>query len=279
MTNATAKAFEDFQIGNLYHHETKCPICGRDLLSFKDNDGLPRTDIGACPDCGWTPDETKPQDKLKELTNKSVSSDANTYIFKTSILSNLTIFNHRFQNFIANTKDRQQLLKNAQLISEKIARGQIVHSSLIGPTGTGKTHIAFSIAYDALKQSDYRKKVCFIDLREYITQRKKAISSDKTVASELNRKVDRIKKADIVVIDDLGAENSKGTSNSDATQYTTELVSELVNAREDKTLIVTSNLNYTELGKMYGDRIVSRIRNHSNGNNISFMNLPDYRYV
>ncbi|EKP96034.1 helicase loader [Lacticaseibacillus casei 21/1] len=78
-----------------------------------------------------------------------------------------------------------------------------------------------------------------------------------------------IGKADVVVIDDLGSERG-----SDFDRQTAD---DVFRMREDKSTIVTTNLHGQDLNKRYGERTMSRMAKHGQGNSFGVKGIPDQR--
>ncbi|MCH8632323.1 ATP-binding protein, partial [Lactiplantibacillus plantarum] len=60
-------------------------------------------------------------------------------------------------------------------------------------------------------------------------------------------------------------------------EYSLDLADAFWRDRESKTVIVTTNLIGSDLTKRYGDRTLSRMKNHGVNNGITFANIPDHR--
>lgn len=276
-SNLIKQSWSDYFTDNLYHFKEQCPFCGHTLVAFKDEDGNPRSS-GVCPECLYQANNNSTsRDEIKNLTEQSHKNDSISFCRNTSYFSSPSIFNHKFGNFNVTTSKRAQASRQALALAHKIANGEIVHATLKGNTGTGKTHLAVSILWEVMQASNYRLKVCFVDIHELLTRKKNAISNDKATAANINRTIDHIKKSDLVILDDLGAENAQGSNGGVATSYNTDVITDIINAREDRSLIITTNLTGAEIKETYGSRILSRIISHSENNNILFDGIKDYR--
>lgn len=264
--------WNDFNRGNLYQFDDLCPTCGHPLVAFKGRDAEPLSK-GACPYCGYRSekgylDVVKQTDEFYRQARKN---DAINFLTNVSVFTTFSIFNHRFDKFIAGTDKQRQLLDQAIRVSDRLVNNELVHSIFTGGTGTGKTHLAISILQDVLERTGYRKKVAFVDFQELLTQKKNAIGSRED-SRKIDGRIAKIKQANIIVLDDLGAE-----SNGETTQYNLDLAAGLLKSREDKALILTTNLKGKELRTVYGERVLSRMLAHSANNNLIFNSLSDYR--
>ncbi|RXW58259.1 hypothetical protein CYQ74_04785 [Enterococcus faecium] len=86
---------------------------------------------------------------------------------------------------------------------------------------------------------------------------------------------DESNTTDLVVFDDIGAELGSGVSNS--RQFTNNTLNTLLEARQNKATIITTNLSGPELREAYGERIVSRIFKNSEGYALKFQQTADKR--
>ena len=72
-----------------------------------------------------------------------------------------------------------------------------------------------------------------------------------------------IKSADLVILDDLGAE--LGVKGNDSTNFNNDTLNRIVEARQNKATVFTTNLTGKEMSQAYGERILSRIMSNSQG--------------
>lgn len=113
-----------------------------------------------------------------------------------------------------------------------------------GSVGTGKTFASYCISNYLLGNS---KSVLVINLSSYLTQ-------IKLKWSEAEMEIlDYIKKCDLLVIDDLGAEN--------ISPFVLEKTFGLIDTRyrSKKPMIITSNLDIYQIKEKFGERISDRI--------------------
>ena len=108
----------------------------------------------------------------------------------------------------------------------------------------------------------------FVDWRELVEQKKQAIS-DEQMNKQVNKTTKEFKNADIVILDDFGSERE--------TDYSRDLADGFWRDREDKTVIVTTNLTGNDLNKRYSPRLMSRMKKHGVKQGIAFSGLTDYR--
>lgn len=134
--------------------------------------------------------------------------------------------------------DRNRILALAGL--DFIERAEVVH--LLGPPGTGKSHIATALAVEAVRAG---KAVYFIPLADLIAQLTKAERE-----GMLREKIRFLTRASLLVVDEIGyLPVTPGGAN---------LFFQLVNARYEKgAMILTSNRGFAEWGEVFGDPVVA----------------------
>jgi hypothetical protein len=121
-----------------------------------------------------------------------------------------------------------------------INRAEVVH--LLGPPGTGKSHIATALAVEAVKAG---KSVYFIPLADLIAALAKAERG-----GTLRERIRFLCRSSLLVVDEIGyLPVTSGGGN---------LFFQLVNARYEKGgMILTSNRGFAEWGEVFGDPVVA----------------------
>ena len=120
---------------------------------------------------------------------------------------------------------------------------------LYGPTGLGKTFLSHAVAAELMaagKSVVYETAFGMVRIFE-----EKTFNRDAT--DEMKMAYDSLFTADLLIIDDLGAELNNSFTNSQ--------LFNIVNSRmiDGKKMIINTNLTPNELSTVYGDRIFSRI--------------------
>lgn len=273
MAWTSTKDLDPYSIfANVCDDAGECPKCHRRMLRKKGLDRYTHKKMPAvCPMCGYRESKEEYERHLKQDFAFTLQARKNTalgFFTKYSVFANADVTNASFANYTAITVAEKQALQKAKNLTSKMAH-ETVHSIFVGGTGRGKTHLAMSVIKELWSQTDYGVKALFINFPELISEMKQGISNpDKqkfidSVMYQVSKK-----QADLVVLDDLGAERE--------TDFTLSVIDTIGQIVEDTSVIVTTNLKGQEITK-YGQRFVSRLKNHGIGNSISFSNISDHR--
>lgn len=145
--------------------------------------------------------------------------------------------------------DRERIMALAELTF--IDRAEVVH--LLGPPGTGKSHLATALAVEAVKAG---RSVVFSTLAELIASLAKAERD-----GALRERIRYLSRASLLVVDEIGyLPVVPGGGN---------LFFQLVNARYEKgAMILTSNRGFAEWGEVFGSPSIASCR-HRRGAGVS----------
>jgi DNA replication protein DnaC len=134
--------------------------------------------------------------------------------------------------------DRQQILALAEL--NFVERHQVVH--LLGPPGTGKSHLAVALGIEAVKAGH---SVHFSTLADLIASLTRAEREQ-----ALRERVRYLSRHSLLIVDEIGYLPVSGSGGN--------LFFQLVNACYEKTaMVLTSNRGFGEWGEIFGDLVVA----------------------
>lgn len=136
-------------------------------------------------------------------------------------------------------------VRNVALQDRDITKGGLI----IGEVGCGKTYYMYALKR---KHTMERKNVVMVNWAKYIEKRRDAVRTGLT--AEDNKLFNDMVNCDILLLDDVGAEDASGYSN--------RILYLLSNERYDamKPILATSNLTLEKLTIVLGDRIIRRLR-------------------
>jgi DNA replication protein DnaC len=228
---------------------------------------------GACLSCGYKQPPTEKAGKTKKAPQLEAEGRKNRtigYYLKYSVWANDSLMSKDFRNFATDTPGQKELLYYGHGVAEQIVRGQTVHALLYGNVGVGKSHIANGILVQIQVDSKWTKTTMFVDWQMLMSRRKAGMhDGHDDVRAQMDAVMTEIGKADVVVIDDLGAERGS--------DYDVDLANEVFRLREDKSVIVTTNMGGSALKARYGDLTISRMAAHGQGNSYAVKNISDQR--
>lgn len=201
-----------------------------------------------CPDCSDTGyiDGTKTCRCLKELIVKErIASSAMGRLIEQQSFDNFDLSVYSYDKKVKEKMEAILSIAKAYVRDFAKRRDNLL---LIGPTGTGKTHISTAIARELIHQGydviyDSTQNI----LGDFEADRFKSGYGREEVRS------DKYNDCTLLIIDDLGAEFSS--------QFTLATLYNLLNTRQNKGLatVISTNLTPDELARKYEDRIYSRI--------------------
>ena len=184
--------------------------------------------------------EVSPLDAIDTLLAEELTVRESRRIKTALVMARLTAvktlagFDFSFQPSL----DRNRILTLAQL--EFIDRNEVLH--VLGPPGTGKSHIAVALGVEAVKAG---RSVYFSTLADIIASLAKAERE-----GCLRERIRWLARAALLIVDEIGyLPVVPGGGN---------LFFQLVNARYEKgAMILTSNRGFAEWGDVFGDPVVA----------------------
>lgn len=254
-----------------------CPHCGEPMYMWKNKkpNGDDRCDA-TCMECGYHNLKMKADQETNRRYENNLKKRAVNLLKYSSILSDKELLNKNFENYQAESVEERTAVHVAKHFVDQTLSGENKHLIFSGKSGSGKSHLSMATLWEILERSNYDKKCLFINYRELLEMFKNSMNEPVFQRQIVNSIMQDIKTVNVVVLDDLGADLGKGADNG-STSYNNDKLYSILEARQNKPLIVTTNLSGSELKAAYGERILSRILNHSKGFTVTFKQTNDKR--
>lgn len=142
---------------------------------------------------------------------------------------------------------------------------------LLGGAGVGKTSLAIAMI-TALRRTG--KSAMVISTTELVSKLNRSYDF-KDAQREIAKVEQGAYDCDVLLLDDLGTESGGRVKEIRTDMY--DLMYRISNARTDKTTIITTNNTPVELGKIYSEKIVSRLLPKRKERCIDMHGLKDVR--
>lgn len=163
-------------------------------------------------------------------------------------LVNRTLQRATFDSFQPTNDQQEKALRNAQKYIEKFDPNEPLNMLFYGAPGLGKSHIAISIA-NAVMEKGYPS--IFISVPKLLRKIKDTYNKKSDVSEDELFSV--LEGIELLVLDDIGAENH--------TDWSRERLFDLIDSRQGRSTIYTTNYDPDELTERMGERDASRIIN------------------
>lgn len=224
----------------------RCPYCKKE---YRINENLPknasefiREMIGELPtcDCIAKRSERERKDYLIRQKREMITKKVAKY-------RDMSIIDEKFKKSVFDcAKDTPVIQLVKQYAKKFTERPCELGIYIFGDVGCGKTFATACLANELMKNGF---TVLATKLSSYISKIRGG-DWDRTE----NELLEYVKKVDILIIDDVGTENTS--------DFTKEKVFNLIDSRyrAQKPIIITTNLDIASLGKHYDLRIADRIR-------------------
>lgn len=259
----------DEHLNKLKEQEETCEKHGMNLVQYQD---MP-------PFCQLCVAERVAAEN-KELSEKGTEAHLKSTTYKwlnnLSIVSDETLAGATFDSYEEVEDETAKNKEHARQIAGKYLKGQTFNTLLSGKPGTGKSHLAMSILQAVNEHSDPYRKCLFVSVDELMRRIKSSFNNPESKDTE-ERLVNILVEADLLVLDDLGAETGAIASQNRATDFTTRTLYAIVNGRMNKSTIITTNLSSKEVDRTYDRKLLSRLYRGVEGNILTFNKTTDKR--
>lgn len=261
------------QYGKLfYQSDQQCDTCG-EYMTGKKVEGMEKL---FCSHCISNKKHEEEEEQQKQWTEKAYQAKAVHRMKGSSLVKDKEIFKRNLRDFKIVDEETERGLNIARQAVLAINEGQKVHVVLSGVAGAGKTTLGFGMLKEILKL-DVNKHTMILDYQFFLEERRAGFN-DPYLAKTVDKIAKDAAKCDVLMIDDLGAETSSSEKHKQtASDFTIRELNSILQARENRSTIITTNLDGAKLRQAYGERIISRILAHSDGYTLTFKETADKR--
>lgn len=256
-----------------------CPRCKEPLYAWKlrDGDYGVRRSLPACMNCHYGEMQKKEEYLIDTKHKESIKQLHINYMKQSSIVTDIGTWECTFDNYEPDNQETTIAKRKSIEFCRSYKQGNNKHLLLVGGVGVGKTHLAMSVLKEILEQSNYTKKCLFINYQELLNQLRYSMSDNQVKKLIVGGTMNEIKKADVLVIDDVGSNLGQVGKVKKASDYDTEIMTSITEARQNMATIYTTNLSSEQLKFSYGNRVLSRMLRNSKGYVVTFKETRDKR--
>lgn len=207
----------------------------------------------------------------------------NTLHYK-SVFADETIRDAGFKNYETKTTEEKEKKSDAFKAVKHYESGKTFTLLFQGDTGVGKSHLAMAVLRN-LNETIQDVECTFINVRKMLMMIKDSFNDNESPYTQMYF-IDLLSRVDYLVLDDLGNETPdtkpkfinkelESDNRPTATKFVLEVLTEALEARQNKSTIVTTNSTRNELEKKYSKALISRLLKGAAV--IKFMDTTDKR--
>lgn len=193
---------------------------------------------------------------------------------KQSIITDETIKEATFDNFKISDNGTKLIKEKGIEFAKEILNGAKNTYVFAGGTGRGKSHISMAIlnyvnansyvnSLNATDEEFKPFKCVYISMPKLITlinETNNMSWAEKESYQFTDAKMkELVATSDLVALDDIGAEVGSLSNSIKATNSQIRILTELLNSRQGKATIISTNLTKDQIKQVYDDRVDSRI--------------------
>ncbi|PAF19726.1 ATP-binding protein [Terribacillus saccharophilus] len=182
-------------------------------------------------------------------------------------LINKSLHKATFANYQPTSKELQDAMLQIREYAKTFSQdsGNLV---ITGSYGTGKSHLSVSVTKIVMSMG---KSALFVSFPKLLTKIRSTYNNGGITEDELLQKIQSV---DLLVLDDIGAEQSKKVNEKDHVSWAQSKLFEIIDDRAGKPTIYTTNLDSEGLLDNVGERNMSRMMEDTQ---VIKMNGQDYR--
>lgn len=236
-----------FAMSGAKYIDKYCDEHNKQWIQFKDG-------RANCPRCFCqNGNQTFTVDLNKEIQEREIENVLR-HIERYSIFPNTKLLDCSLEGFKQSCTETESAFKKANECVRLYKFGNNFNCVLTGPSGTGKSHLAYSIA----KAVSEKRRCLFISVPKMVSLIQDSFrNKESKYTQEYFFKI--MNDSDVLVIDDLGAEVGRIDTDKVASDFITKLLFNVYESRQGKSTITTTNLRGARVKEVYDDRMITRL--------------------
>lgn len=207
-----------------------------------------------CPKCFCKSGGKAFQQKINQKIQKEQESNISLHLERYSIISNQKIVTSTLDSYKTICVETTLAKQKAEQCAKWYKFGNNFNVVITGNAGVGKSHLAYSIA----KSVSEKRRCLFISVPKMVSL---ILDSFNNKESKYTQEyfLKLMEEADVLVIDDLGAEVGRIDTEKVASDFISKLLFNVYESRQGKSTITTSNLRGERAKQIYDERMISRL--------------------
>lgn len=193
----------------------------------------------------------------KEIAEQTRVSELKGYFKRHSIIPDSELKQASFKNYQAESSKQKEVLGKARNLTKLYIAGHVFNTVLTGSAGAGKSHLAMAMIKN-INETGKAKRCLFVNVSSLVQLIRNTYGNSYAEYSEYDY-IQMMSKPEFLVIDDLGSEVGRIGSRMQASDFISRVLYEIMNSRQDKATIITTNLSSNEIAKMYDSKLISRM--------------------
>ena len=275
MTQANMTTFSSAMNAQLATSDEVCEKHGVNLIYLKN-----APEKATCFACAREAVDQQTKEMGEQAGSEYYKRTTYAWLDKHSIFLDDTLKRARFDNYQTTDAETELNKEMALGIARQYYKGATYNTILAGKAGTGKSHLSMAMLKVVNEFSYPYRKCLFVSLDELMRRIKDSFNNKGSYYTE-QRMIDLLIEADLLVLDDLGAETGAIPTDEQkrktATDFTTRTLYAIINGRMNKPTIITTNLNSRDMANMYDSKLISRMFRGAEGHVIKFEKTNDKR--
>ena len=211
-----------------------------------------------CPKC-----EVEKKNKQIEIDNQDIFQKReykrkHRMFLEKSVIGDLTLLNAGFKNYITATEEEQA---NKQIMIDAVSRyknDEVFNLFLMGQPGVGKSHLSMATLKN-LNESGEKNRSCLYISEVAMLRKIRASFSENQPKYTEDYFINLLGKVQYLVLDDIGSSVGAVGTTKRASDFSHRVLYSVMDQRQDKSTIFTTNLSWEELEEMYDGKLVSRM--------------------